>query len=120
MDWIMLMNTHFIKLFGINMLDCGFLDPKNNISANRKVIVDLLGFNIFNVEIWQQFISQSPRIFLSPGMLRLYLQELAGEDFESSEGSGNGEILCVSPVFRTARMDQKIHLPAAEDLFRVP
>lgn len=53
-------------------------------------------------------------------MLRLYLQELAGEDFESSEGSGNGEILCVSPVFRTARMDQKIHLPAAEDLFRVP
>ena len=85
MEWIMSMNTHFIKLFGINMLDCGFLDPQNNISANSKsyrriFLVLTLSTNIN----WQLLISQSLRIFLSLGMLWLNLQELASEDFGSS------------------------------------
>ena len=45
-------------------------------------------------------------------------QELAAEDFDSPEGSENGGILYVFPIFKTARMGQKIRRPAADDLFR--
>ena len=51
--------------------------------------------------------------------LWLNRQKLAVRDFDSAEGSKNVGILCVFPIFWTARMGQKIHCPAAGDLFRV-
>ena len=52
------------------------------------------------------------------GKLRLNRQELAAEDYGSAESSQNGGILHVIPIFRTARMGQKIRCPAEDDLFR--
>ena len=40
-------------------------------------------------------------------------------DFSLAEGFKSGGILCVFPGFEAARIEEKIHCSAEDDLFRV-
>ena len=107
---------------------CGITQSTlNNINSGRnnsttistvQKICDGLGMDLPTFFDSDLFRGLEQEIFWNLGKLWLNWQELAAKDFGSAEGSENGGILYVFPVFRTARMGQKIRCPAEDDLFR--